>query len=105
MGTRVRVMTAAALIGMSLLTGCTRTTTGTVAQTTEAGGPLLDAQTITCKEYAGLDEQGQLAIVGDLVGKDDNPLGSQGARVAKSLADAICQYLPDARLSEILVGR
>jgi hypothetical protein len=98
-------MTAAALIGVSLLTGCTRTTTGTLARTTEAGSPLVNAQSVTCKEYSELDEQSQLAIVGDLVGKEDNPLGSQGARVAKSLADAICQYVPDARLSEILVGR
>lgn len=104
MGMRVRVMTATALIAVGLLTGCTRTTTGTVAQTTEAGSPLVSAQTITCAEYDGLDEQTQLAIVGELVG-NGNPLGSQGARVAKALADAICQYVPDSRLSEILVGR
>lgn len=104
MGMRVRVMTATALIAVSLLTGCTRTTTGTVAQTTEPGAPLLDAQTITCQEYGGLDDPSKLEVVGELVGKD-NPLGSKGAQVAKSLADAICQYVPDARLSEILVGR
>jgi hypothetical protein len=105
MGTRVRMVTAVALIGVGLVTGCTRTTTGTLARTTEPGPPLLNAQTMTCAEYTELDEQSQLAIVGELVGTQRNPLGSRGVTVAKTLADAICEYVPAARLSEILIGR
>ncbi|MCK0176283.1 MULTISPECIES: hypothetical protein [Mycobacteriaceae] len=109
MGTRARtagrVWVGTALLATVLLSGCTRTTTGTLAQTTEPGPPLVTAQTMTCAEYADLDEQAQLAAVQELVGSQRNPLGSQGVMVAKTLADAICQYLPAARLSEILLGR
>ena len=93
-----------ALLATALATGCTRTTTGTLAQTTEPGPELVDAQSITCGEYAELDEQSQLAVVDELIGKRDNPLGDQGTAVAKTLADAICEYLPASRLSEVLLG-
>ncbi|WP_245234090.1 hypothetical protein [Mycobacterium sp. PS03-16] len=102
---RARRVTAAALLLAGVLTGCTRTVTGTVAQTTEPGPPVPDAQTITCAEYIDLDEDAQLAVVGELTGDGGGSLGSQGTVVAKTLADAICEYLPTARLSEILIGR
>ncbi|MBO0681145.1 hypothetical protein JRC04_27090 [Mycolicibacterium sp. S2-37] len=105
MGTRARTALGTALLATVLISGCTRTTTGTVAQTTEPGPPLVNAQSMTCAEYTELDEQSQLAAVEELVGSQRNPLGSQGVVVAKTLADAICEYLPAARLSEILLGR
>ena len=76
-----------ALLATLLLSGCSRTTTGTLAQTTEPGPPLINAQTMTCDEYNKLDEQSQLAAVEELVGSQRNPLGSQGVTVAKTLAD------------------
>lgn len=104
MGTRVRMAAGMTLLATVLLSGCTRTTTGTLAQTTEPGPPLVNAQTMTCAEYTELDEQSQLAAVEELVASQRNPLGSQGVAVAKTLADAICEYVPAARLSEILLG-
>ncbi|MCV7417779.1 hypothetical protein H7K36_20935 [Mycolicibacterium litorale] len=109
MGTHARTLTArlaaGALLSAGLLAGCTQTVTGTVAQTTEPGPPIPDAQTVTCKEYGALEEDAQLAIIGELMKEGSGRMGSQRTVVAKTLADAICEYLPAARLSEILVGR
>ena len=65
MGTHARTLTVAALMCAGLLAGCTQTVTGTVAQTTEPGPPIPDATMVTCKEYSGLTEDAQLAIVGE----------------------------------------
>lgn len=104
--TRPAVLTAAAaLLSAGLLAGCTQTVTGTVAMTTEPGPPVPDAQTVTCREYGDLAEDAQLAIIGELMDAGTGRAGSQRTKVAKTLADAICDVLPTARLSEILVGR
>jgi hypothetical protein len=105
MGTHARTLAAVALLSAGLLAGCTQTVTGTVAQTTEPGPPVPDAQSVTCKEYTALDEGSQIAIVGELMKGGSGEMERQRTVVAKTLADAICKYLPDARLSEILVGR
>lgn len=105
MGTRARTLTVAALVSAGLLAGCTQTVTGTVAQTTEPGPPIPDATSVTCKEYSGLTEDAQLAIVGELMKETGARSGNQRTLVAKTLADAICKVLPTAKLSDILVGR
>ncbi|KUI35173.1 hypothetical protein AU195_09755 [Mycobacterium sp. IS-1496] len=105
MGTHARTLTVAALLCAGVLAGCTQTVTGTVAQTTEPGPPIPDATTVTCKEYLGLEEDAQLAIVGELVAEGSGRLSNQRAVVAKTLADAICEVLPSAKLSDILIGR
>jgi hypothetical protein len=79
--------------------------TGTVAQTTEPGPPIPDATTVTCREYSGLEEDAQLAIIGELMKGTSGGTGEQRTKVAKTLADAICEVLPTAKLSDILVGR
>ncbi len=105
MGTHARTLAAVALVTAGLLAGCTQTVTGTVAQTTEPGPPVPDAESVTCKEYTTLDEGAQIAIIGELMDAGSGQRGEQRTVVAKTLADAICKYLPAARLSEILVGR
>ncbi|WP_235849860.1 hypothetical protein [Mycolicibacterium doricum] len=105
MGTHARTLTIAALLCAGWLAGCTQTVTGTVAQTTEPGPPIPDATMITCKEYGGLTEDAQLAIVGELVAEGSDRLSGQRTAVAKTLADAICEVLPSAKLSDILIGR
>lgn len=105
MGRHAKRLTVAALLSAGLLAGCTQTVTGTVAQTTEPGPPMPDATTITCKEYSGLEEDSQLAIVGELMKETGSRSGNQRTAVAKTLADAICKVLPTAKLSDILVGR
>ncbi|MFS0901108.1 hypothetical protein [Mycolicibacterium litorale] len=109
MGMHARTLTARLAMGLllsaGLLAGCTQTVTGTVAQTTEPGPPIPDATSVTCKEYAALEEDAQLAIIGELMKEGSGGAGSQRTVVAKTLADAICEVLPSARLSDILIGR
>lgn len=105
MGTHAKTLTVAALLCAGLLTGCTQTVTGTVAQTTEPGPQIPDATSITCKEYSGLEDDAQLAIVGELTKESSGRSGNQRTIVAKTLADAICEVLPSAKLSDILIGR
>lgn len=105
MGAHARTLTVAALLCAGFLTGCTQTVTGTVAQTTEPGPPIPDATTVTCREYSGLAEDAQLAIVGELMKGSSGRSGNQRTVVAKTLADAICEVLPSAKLSDILIGR
>jgi hypothetical protein len=121
---------AAALITVGVLAGCSQTTTGTVAMTTEPGPTTMrsskptptpesptssrpstpgapapdDALTMTCKEYSGLDEDTQQAVIDEILGQEGSVLGPENAELAKTLADATCGFLPDAVLSEILFG-
>jgi hypothetical protein len=124
---------AAALILAGVLAGCSRTTTGTVAMTTEPGAPLTtsrtpgsrpslprlptstaprtpnpnapaDSLTMTCEQYNALDEDTKLAVVGEIVNEEGSLFGGEGAEIAKTLADAMCQILPSAKVSEVLMG-
>ena len=104
MKTHVRVATAAVLIAVGLTTGCTRTTTGTVAQTTEPAPPVPDALSVTCQQYGDLDEAAQQDVIEEILAQDDNPLGRQGEEIAKTLAETVCQFLPDATVNEVLLG-
>ncbi|WP_319448522.1 MULTISPECIES: hypothetical protein [unclassified Mycobacterium] len=121
---------AAALITVGVLAGCSQTTTGTVAMTTEPGPTTTrsskptptsdrptssapstpgapapdDAMTMTCKEYSDLDEDTQQAVIDEIIGQEGSLIGPENAELAKTLADATCGFLPDAVLSEILFG-
>lgn len=134
---RTRVLVAAAtFIVAGVITGCDRTTPGTVAMTTEPGGstrtststrpttssprtssprtstprtssdapPSGDALDVTCKEYADLDEASQTALVEEILNDRNSVLGPGDAEIAKSLADAVCTFLPTSKVSEILLG-
>jgi hypothetical protein len=124
---------AAALILVGALAGCSRTTTGTVAMTTEPGPPTTsrtpsttskpttprsptstprtatvpapaNALTMTCKEYLELDDETKLAVVQAILGEEESFLGPDEAELLKPLADGLCQLLPTSPVSEVLMG-
>lgn len=101
---RTRVVTAAMLIAVALTTGCVRTTPGTVAQTTEPRPPGPDPQTVTCSEYLELDEDVKISVIEEIVSGGDTPFGQRSGVVAKTLADTLCELLPQAPLSRLLMG-
>jgi hypothetical protein len=129
MRTRVLVGTALFVVATAVV-GCDRTTEGTVAMTTEAGPPLQsstsrptpssprttlprtsstapppgDALSITCKEYVGLDEASRTAVVQEILKDQTSVLSPGDADIAKTLADAVCTFLPDSTVAEILLG-
>ncbi len=131
MKTHVRVG-AAALILVGLATGCSRTTEGTVAMTTETGQPTIpglpdfefpdipglpglpgsdvpdvpapaNAQTMTCEEYTGLDEATQKAVIRAIL-TEDGVTDEEAEFTAMLMAGAMCQFMPELTVSEVVSG-
>ena len=63
-----------------------------------------NALEMTCEEFADLDEATRIAVVREILAQQDNPLGPDGEFVGQILADAACQFLPSATVSEVLMG-
>jgi hypothetical protein len=63
-----------------------------------------NALTMTCGEFNDLDEATRLAVIRAILAAEDNPLGPDGESVGQMLADAACQFLPDATVNEVLLG-
>jgi hypothetical protein len=128
---RTRALVAAAtLVAGCALAGCERTTPGTVAMTTEAGSstqvlspprpstsspdtlapstsaqaPPGDALSLTCAEYVQLDRASQAAVIDEILKDKAAVIGPSDAEIAKTLADAVCTFLPNSVVSEILLG-
>jgi hypothetical protein len=130
MRTRVRVAAATFAVA-AVISGCDRITEGTVAMTTQAGPSTSvstpsrpttssprtstprtpapapapgDAANVTCEEYATLDDDAQTALIEEILSDQSSVLGPGDAEIAKTLADAVCTFLPDSTVSEILLG-
>ncbi len=63
-----------------------------------------NALTMTCEEFTGLDEPTRLAVIREILAQKGNPLGPNGEGVGQMLAEAACQFLPDATVNEVLLG-
>ena len=63
-----------------------------------------NALTMMCSEFNKLDEATRLAVIRAILAQENNPLGPDGESVGQMLAEAACQFLPDATVSEVLMG-
>jgi hypothetical protein len=63
-----------------------------------------NALTMTCSEFNDLDEATRLAVIREILAQENNPLGPDGESVGQMLVEAACQFLPDATVSEVLMG-
>jgi len=63
-----------------------------------------NALEMTCEEYNDLDEATRVAVVRKILAQEGNPLGPDGEFVGQMLADAACQFIPSAMVSEVLLG-
>ena len=63
-----------------------------------------NALTMTCSEFNKLDEATRLAVIRAILAQENNPLGPDGESVGQMLAEAACQFLPQATVSEVLMG-
>lgn len=63
-----------------------------------------NALEMTCEEFSDLDEATRVAVVREILAQENNPLGPDGEFVGQILADAACQFLPTAKVSEVLMG-
>lgn len=112
---RTRALLAAtSVVAVGVLTGCERTTPGSVAMTTEAGSPSYDSSTrtprsgavlgVTCMEYLRLNTADQTALIAEILQNEGSVFSPGDAEVAKALADAVCTFLPRSSVAEILLG-
>lgn len=75
-------------------------------RTTSPGAPPSgEALDVTCQEYIGLDEESQIALIEEILNDETSVLGPDDSEIAKTLADAVCTFLPTSRVSEILLGQ
>ena len=63
-----------------------------------------NALEMSCEEFSALDEATRVAVVREILAQEGNPLGPDGEFVGQILADAACQFLPTATVSEVLMG-
>jgi hypothetical protein len=63
-----------------------------------------NALTMTCSEYNDLDEATQLAVIRAILAQEGNPLGPEDEMVALLMANSMCQFLPDAVVSDMVLG-
>jgi hypothetical protein len=123
MGVPVRVVAAAVMcLGIA---ACDRTTGGSVAMTTEPGGPITTttttskptpttttsevpappgAMTMTCQEFVKLDDAERLAVVKEILSDDNSAFGPLGDDFAETMANTMCEFMPDRTVREILTG-
>lgn len=79
-----------------------RSTSPTAGPSPSAPG---DPMTMTCSEYNDLDPADKSAVIDAILADESSVFGPENVDVAKSLADAMCQFLGPATLSEILLGK
>jgi hypothetical protein len=63
-----------------------------------------NALSMTCSEFNDLDEATRLAVIREILEQENNPLGPNGESIGQMLAEAACQFLPDATVNEVLLG-
>ena len=63
-----------------------------------------NALTMTCSEYNDLDEATQLAVIRAILAQRNNSLGPEEEMVALLMANSMCQFLPDAVVSDMVLG-
>jgi hypothetical protein len=63
-----------------------------------------NALTMKCSDFNKLDEATRLAVIRAILAQKNNPLGPDGEGVGQMLVEAACQFLPQATVSEVLMG-
>lgn len=63
-----------------------------------------DALTMTCADFNELDEATKKAVVNAILEGEQSVLGPDNVDIARSLADAVCQFLTDSTVSEVLLA-
>lgn len=63
-----------------------------------------NATTMACSEYNGLDEATRLAVLRAIIAEQGGQSGREAEMLALIMADAMCQLMPNAEVSEVLIG-
>lgn len=118
------VRAVAAVVMCLGLAACVKTTEGSVAMTTEPGGPITTtttstptpttttsevpappgALTMTCAEFVKLDPDERLAVVREILSEENSAFGPLGDEFSETMANTMCEYMPERTVREILTG-
>ena len=87
---------------VSIASAHSRTVNRLRSTTLNASPP--NALTMKCSDFNKLDEATRLAVIRAILAQKNNPLGPDGEGVGQMLVEAACQFLPQATVSEVLMG-
>jgi hypothetical protein len=133
-GVRAVAVAVAAVAVCLGLAACEKTTQGSVAMTTEPGGPITtstpttttpiqtptpttttstttsgvpapaNATTMKCDEFTQLDKPHRLAVVKQILQNNQSVFGPLGDDFAESMASTMCQFMTEETVYEVLTG-
>jgi hypothetical protein len=63
-----------------------------------------NATTMSCSEYVDLDDATKLAVIRAIMAGESNLPGREGEMAALLMADAMCQFMPNAQVNEVVIG-
>lgn len=63
-----------------------------------------NATTMSCTEYNDLDEATKLAVIRAILAGEANPPVPEAELAALLMADAMCQFMPNAEVNEVVIG-
>ncbi|MCV7283560.1 hypothetical protein H7J88_28390 [Mycolicibacterium flavescens] len=63
-----------------------------------------NAATMSCSEYTGLDDATKLAVIRVIITNQGGRSGQEAEMVALLMADAMCQFMPNAEVNEVVIG-
>jgi hypothetical protein len=63
-----------------------------------------NATTMSCSEYVDLDDATKLAVIRAIIAGEGNPPGPESEMAALLMADAMCQFMPNAEVNEVVIG-
>ena len=59
---------------------------------------------MACSEYNDLDDATKLAVIRAIIAGAANPPGPEAELAALLMADAMCQFMPNAEVNEVVIG-
>ncbi|MET0456169.1 MAG: hypothetical protein ABW137_30405 [Mycobacterium sp.] len=80
------------------------TTPRSTTPRTPGSGPRSDALSMACQEYVDLDPAEQESVIDEIINQSDSVFDPSQRDIAKIFVDGTCTFLPEAVVSELLLG-
>ncbi|WP_197379119.1 hypothetical protein [Mycolicibacterium mengxianglii] len=93
----MKALAITALAAACVLSGCTRTVDGTVAQTIEP----LTVDGMTCAEFSTLGDKDRMTVIDEVLPKEDT--GNRRVFIV-GMSQMLCKMVPEAQVKQVLNG-
>ena len=60
--------------------------------------------TMTCGEFSQLEQDERLAVVKEILSEENSAFGPLGDEFAETMANTMCEFMPDRTVRAILTG-